>query len=83
MWQNGDIGSTRSDGSVENALASIKANVLLMPCRTDQYMPPEDNEIELKSLKHGEIAPIESIWGHSAGGGANRPDMERMQERIA
>jgi homoserine acetyltransferase len=83
MWQAGDIGTCRSDGSYESALASIKANMLVMPCRTDQYFPPEDSEIEMKHLKHGKFAPIESIWGHVAGGGANPPDIKFMDATIA
>lgn len=54
-----------------------------MPSRTDQYFPPEDSEIEMKYLRHGILAPIETIWGHVAGGGANPHDLEWMDERIA
>lgn len=44
---------------------------------------PEDSEIEVKHLQHGELAVIPSIWGHIAGGGANEEDVKWMNERIA
>jgi hypothetical protein len=44
---------------------------------------PEDSEIEVKHLKHGELAIIPSIWGHMAGGGANGADTKWMSDRIA
>ncbi|KAK5031206.1 hypothetical protein LTS07_004941 [Exophiala sideris] len=94
MWQMGDIGLSEvklsqlggavpDDDLYVKALASIKAKVLVMPCRTDQYFPPEDSEIEMKHLKHGTLAVIESTWGHTAGGGANPKDIEFMNGRIA
>lgn len=39
MWQNGDVGSTREDGNYGKALEEVKARVLVMPARTDQYFP--------------------------------------------
>lgn len=97
MWQMGDVGSvipgedqglsqlgggTGDDAMYRKALESIEADVLVMPCRTDQYFPPEDGEIEMEYLAKGIFAPIESIWGHIAGGGANSKDVEWMSERI-
>ncbi|KIX00771.1 uncharacterized protein Z518_09836 [Rhinocladiella mackenziei CBS 650.93] len=98
MWQMGDIGTVipdpdtktlsqlggqvPDDAAYTKALESIKAKVLLMPCRTDQYFPPEDSEIEMKTLKHGTLNVIESSWGHIAGGGANPNDAQFMSERI-
>ncbi len=91
----GDVGSTKKgeaaqlrhapgdDQGLGEALKSITAKVLLMPCRTDQYFPPEDNEGELKHLKYGTLAVIESSWGHIAGGGANPADIVFMDARIA
>jgi homoserine O-acetyltransferase len=54
-----------------------------MPCRTDQYFPPEDSEIEMKYLKRGTLAVIESVWGHVAGGGLNAEDTAFMNSKIA
>ncbi|KAL8725223.1 MAG: hypothetical protein Q9181_006498 [Wetmoreana brouardii] len=83
MWQAGDIGTTGTDGDYLNALQSIEAKVLVMPSRTDTYFPPEDSEIEVNYLEHGELAVIETIWGHMAGGGANTKDTEWMNDKIA
>ncbi|KAL8791581.1 MAG: hypothetical protein Q9195_005845 [Heterodermia aff. obscurata] len=82
MWQAGDVG-VFADGDAGKALAGIKCNVLVMPSRTDQYFPPEDSEIEVKHLQHGELAVIETVWGHIAGGGANAEDTEWMDGQIA
>lgn len=75
-------GGKQDNGDYEKALAGITAKVLVMPCRTDQYFPPEDGEIEMKYLKRGTWAPIESIWGHVAGGGMNAKDVVWMNGRI-
>jgi homoserine acetyltransferase len=99
MWQMGDVGTVIPDdkGSVlsqlgggipddelfHRALEGIQAKVLVMPCRSDQYFPPEDSEIEMKYLKHGTLAVIESLWGHVAGGGMNDADTKFMNEKIA
>lgn len=75
-------GGKGDDEMYEKALGSVQAKVLVMPCRTDQYFPPEDGEIEMKHLKKGTWAPIESIWGHVAGSGMNPKDDEWMNGRI-
>lgn len=82
MWQAGDIGMVGGNGDFTKALASITAKVLVMPSQTDQYFPPEDGANEVKYLKNGTFAPIPTIWGHIAGGGANEADVKWMDERI-
>ena len=44
---------------------------------------PEDSEIEVEHLKNGELAVLETIWGHIGGGGANDADTEWMDKKIA
>lgn len=95
MWQMGDIGATAhgkmtalgggtgDDELYRAALRGIQCPVLLMPCRTDQYFPPEDSEIEAGELKHAKLRVIESCWGHIAGGGANEEDVRFMNDEIA
>ncbi|KAJ7188706.1 Alpha/Beta hydrolase protein [Mycena filopes] len=76
-WQMGDIskfGPEEDKGDLAKALGRIKAEVLVMPSRTDFYFPPEDNEEEVKHLKNGHLKVIESIWGHFAGGGGGTKD---------
>ncbi|KAJ7244132.1 alpha/beta hydrolase fold protein [Mycena haematopus] len=86
MWQKGDIsvfGPEGERGDLGKALGRIGAKVLLMPCRTDLYFPPEDSEEEVKYLKKGELRVIESIWGHLAGGGSGtREDDEFIKTEI-
>ena len=83
MWQNGDIGSTRRDGDYTKALADIQARVLVMPSRTDQYFLVADSEVEMQYLKKAELAVIETVWGHIAGGGGNDEDTDWMSKRIS
>ncbi|KAL8926208.1 MAG: hypothetical protein Q9208_003111 [Pyrenodesmia sp. 3 TL-2023] len=83
MWQAGDVGKTREDGDFLKALEGIEAKLLVMPSRTDTYFPPEDSETEVKHLQHGELAVIETVWGHMAGGGANEDDTRWMNDKIA
>lgn len=84
MWQRGDI--TRcvegTNGRVEDALQAIEARVLLMPCQTDQYFRPYASEREARSLRHGTVHVVPSIWGHIVGGGANQEDSEWMDEKV-
>ena len=82
MWQAGDIGVTSEDGDYTKALENISARVLVMSSRTDQYFLVDDSEIEMKHLRKAEFAPIETVWGHVAGGGGNKEDTEWMSEKI-
>ena len=70
------------DAMYEKALGGIRAKVLVMPCRTDQYFSADDSEIEVSHLKRGRLAPIDSIWGHAAGAGWNPRDAVWMSENI-
>ena len=82
MWQAGDVGTTREDGDYKKALEGIEARVLVMPSSTDQYFAWEDGEEEAKYLRRGELAVIETVWGHVTGGGANEADTKWMNGRI-
>ncbi|KAH8811794.1 homoserine acetyltransferase family protein [Xylogone sp. PMI_703] len=83
MWQAGDVGAVGGDGDWQAALRGITARVMLMPSRTDQYFTAGLSEMELEYLKNGVWAPIETIWGHIAGGGANPEDLKWMDGKIA
>ncbi|WP_206935408.1 alpha/beta fold hydrolase [Roseococcus thiosulfatophilus] len=63
-WEAGDIAD---GGDLPAALRAIQARVLLMPGETDLYFRVADNEAELPHLRHAELRPIPSIWGHRAG----------------
>ena len=75
-WQNADISANEKyNGDFAQALGAITARAVVMPGRTDLYFPPEDNEAEVAMMPNAELRPIESIWGHLAGGpGFNPPD---------
>ena len=75
-WQNADISANEKyNGDLAQALGAITARAVVMPGRTDLYFPPEDNEAEVALMPNAELRPIESIWGHLAGGpGFNPPD---------
>ena len=74
-WRGANVGDTAPfGGDMAAALASIRARTIVLPSRTDLYFPPEDSVREVAHLTSGELCVIESIYGHSAGGGANDAD---------
>ena len=83
-WQNADISNNHLyNGDFSKALGSIKAKAIVMPCRTDLYFPPEDNETEVAQMPNAKFRPIESIWGHLAGGpGFNPPDSKFVDDAL-
>ena len=83
-WQNADISNNQIyNGDFKKALGAIKARAIVMPGRTDLYFPPEDNELEVAQMPNAELRPIESIWGHLAGGpGFNPVDSKFMDDAI-
>ncbi|PWO26424.1 GsiB, General stress protein [Pyrenophora tritici-repentis] len=82
MWQRGDVSRCTEAKTEEEALKSITAKVLLMPCETDQYFRPYVSEREITKLANGSLEIIPSIWGHIAGDGANPKDVEWMDHKI-
>ena len=83
-WQNADISANDIyQHDFVRALGSIKAKAIVMPGRTDLYFPPEDNEYEVSHMPNAEFRPIESIWGHLAGGpGFNPTDAAFVDEAL-
>ena len=83
-WQNADISANDIyQHDFVRALGSIKAKAIVMPGRTDLYFPPEDNESEVSHMPNAEFRPIESIWGHLAGGpGFNPTDAKFVDEAL-
>ena len=74
-WAAGDISrDARYNGDLARALAAIEARVLLMPGATDLYFRVADNEAEMAHLRHAELRPIPSIWGHRAGNPSVNPE---------
>lgn len=69
-WDAGDIAPGQD---LSGALAAIATRMLLMPGTTDLYFRVADNEAELPHLRHAELCPIPSLWGHRAGNPAANP----------
>ncbi|EIM80480.1 alpha/beta hydrolase fold protein [Stereum hirsutum FP-91666 SS1] len=82
-WQQGDVSLIRHGGDLEKCLSEITAKGLIMPSKTDLYFPPEDSENEVSWMRNGaELAVIDTVWGHLAGGGANSKDDEFIKSKI-
>lgn len=74
----------RHDGDLQACLTNIQAKGLIMPSKTDLYFPPEDSVNEMASLTPGlsRLVIIDTIWGHTAGGGSNSTDDGFVQAEI-
>ncbi len=83
-WQNADLSANSLyGGDFAKALGAIKAKAIVMPGKTDLYFPPEDNELEVTHMPNAELRPIDSIWGHLAGGpGFNPPDAKFVDDAM-
>jgi homoserine O-acetyltransferase len=82
-WQAADIGALEDfGGRTEAALASITADVLLMPGATDLYFRAEDSAREIPHLRHGALHPIPSDWGHWAGNDVDPKAVTFMEHHL-
>jgi homoserine O-acetyltransferase len=83
-WQNGDISANEIyNHDIKAALGAITAKAYVMPGRTDLYFPPADSEIEVETMPNARFEPIESIWGHFAGGpGTSVNDVEFLDSKL-
>jgi homoserine O-acetyltransferase len=63
-----DVGLGR--GGFEKALASVQADVLMIPNKQDIYFPAIDSQDVVDAIKAGqgnaELYPVDSEWGHFA-----------------
>ncbi|MGI9405159.1 MAG: alpha/beta fold hydrolase [Hyphomicrobiaceae bacterium] len=74
-WQQGDISANDLyGGDFERALGAITARAILVPCTTDLYFPPEDNEIEARHMPNAELRPFASPWGHCVASPGSVPE---------
>jgi homoserine O-acetyltransferase/O-succinyltransferase len=82
-WERHDVGATPGfGGDVEKALRSIKVPVLYMPSETDLYFPIGDARYEAAFIPSVTLAPIPSLWGHTAGAASNPADAKFLNETI-
>lgn len=64
-WQHADISdNARYRYIFEDALKAIQARAILIPCTTDLYFPPQDNELEARHMPNAELRAFASPWGH-------------------
>ena len=83
-WQEHDISNNELyQNDFSKALNSISAKTILMPGQNDLYFPPEDNEIELKDIPNGELRIIPSDYGHYAGAGKSKEDLDFINKAIS
>jgi homoserine O-acetyltransferase/O-succinyltransferase len=82
-WERHDVGATPGfGGDVEKALRSIKVPFLYMPSETDLYFPIGDARYEAAFIPGVTLAPIPSLWGHTAGAASNPADGKFLNETI-
>jgi homoserine O-acetyltransferase/O-succinyltransferase len=81
-WQHADISANELYGrDLEKALGAISATALIMPSTTDLYFTVADNEREVAHVRHAELRPIPSIWGHRAGNPTQNPEDDDFIDR--
>lgn len=82
-WQHADVSANEVyEGNFEKALGAIKAKAIVMPCATDLYFPPEDNEYEVRHMAQAELRVIPSLYGHMAAGDKDPADTKFIDERL-
>jgi homoserine O-acetyltransferase/O-succinyltransferase len=82
-WERHDVGATQGfGGDVERALKSIRVPLLYMPSETDLYFPIGDARYEATLIPHVTLAPIPSLWGHTAGAASNPADLKFLNDTI-
>lgn len=76
-WQTSDIstGPIYRNNFTE-ALKSIRAKTIIIPCSQDLYFRPEDNFIEAKHIPNVEIYPYDSPLGHCVANPGNDINFE-------
>jgi homoserine O-acetyltransferase len=83
-WAKHDVGTTPGfGGDVGRALRSIKVPFLYMPSETDLYFPIGDARYEAEFIPGVTLAPIPSLWGHTAGAASNPADGKFLNDTIS
>lgn len=84
IWFNHDVSLTPGmEGSLEKALASVKAHVLFILNRTDAYFAPVDVVGDAAMIPNPEIIMLDSMYGHAAGFGRAKADRDKINTAIA
>lgn len=78
-WMAADIATLPGHGGdLRNALGSVRARCIVMPCNEDRYFTLEENRIEAGLLARAEFRPLQSPYGHCAGGPGRFPNEMRQ-----
>ena len=81
-WQLNDISrGPIYKNNYKNALKSIKAKTILMPCNQDLYFRTEDNEYEKNFIPYSSLRPINSSFGHCAANPGNDKNFEKELDK--
>ena len=81
-WQRGDISANdRYQHDFHAALQAIQAKAIVIVCADDLYFRPEDNQLEIEHIKHGELRIYESPWGHCVASPGNSPEFEQFLDQ--
>lgn len=83
-WQHADISDNDIHrGDFKQALKSIRARAIVMPCSSDLYFVPEDNAAEVAAMRHAELRVFDSPWGHAVGSPGRVPEFQRALDAAA
>ncbi|MEQ8959236.1 MAG: hypothetical protein RLP02_15170, partial [Coleofasciculus sp. C2-GNP5-27] len=69
--------------SLKKALGSIKAEVLLLPIRTDAYFAVADITAEAALIPDAQLMVVNSVYGHAAAFGRDQDDRAQINQAIA
>lgn len=74
-WRHADVGDhPRFGGDWQAALRGVRARTLVVPCTQDRYFTLEENAIEAGLVQGAELRPLDSPYGHVAGGPGRLPE---------
>ena len=81
-WQAGNIGAGPIyKNDFKQALKSIKARTIIIPCTQDLYFRPEDNFIETQYIPNAEIHLYDSPLGHCVANPGNDSNFEKELDK--
>ena len=81
-WQAHDISiGSYYKNDFKNALQSIRARVILIPCTQDLYFRPEDNVFEAQHIPNAELLPYDSPLGHCVANPSNDKTFESILDK--
>jgi len=80
-WQRADV-SRHTAGDLDAALKRIKAKTFVMPISHDMFFPPDECEVDQKSIDGAELRIIQSKEGHFALNGFEPHYMEQVDSYL-